>query len=147
MKKFVYLLLISVSFYFGCTNEKNRVKLDYTVVLMEDSTFYMKSEETREYSYSIEVPPFVGEKALLRIGVYQAADDSGDKGLDYALYDSGNKILKAENIHSTGWEYIVIEVSSPSKYTFKIKDLDTQFDGISPGNGGLVRVLLSPVKK
>lgn len=147
MDKFLpYLLccLVGVGVgYYGAVTKPGDLELNYPVVLRGIEKFAVKSDETRRHTYAIDIPPIAAAQALLKIGVYHAYDDTGDKGMTYALQIRGGDRVKDGFIGRRGWFWVTRKVAAGEQYVFILEDADTSLEGKHAGNVGSVEILLA----
>lgn len=116
--------------------------LTKTVTIMPKQHWQIKSTRRRTLRYKIDVLDFPSAKGLLKIGIGHAADDSGDKGLYYAVLSSSGQVLQKEFIKSSSIDWGTMEVQPNSHFVLLLQDDDTSFEGKYPGNGGSLEMHL-----
>ena len=110
--------------------------------LLEKVEFNIEKDKDRILKYKINIPEFERRHGLLRIGVEHSYDDAGDKGMNYYFADEKKCVVKSGFMSTKEVYWIEFEVTSKSKWTFVLEDLDTKFDGDFPGNGGHIQIEL-----
>ena len=117
-----------------------------TQILMQPQTWYIKNEQTRKIVYPIDLPEYRGKGAILKIGISGAADDTGDKGVNYELRTKDDEVVQRGFMKGDDYEWIKYPVSSGQSLKFVLIDSDTSFDGGNPGNGGMVQMEIEVMK-
>jgi 3',5'-cyclic AMP phosphodiesterase CpdA len=118
-----------------------------TQTLLEENAWSIDSEQTRRLTYPIKIPTFDGAGAVIRIGVMHAVDDSGDKGLTYALLDPSSEVVSRGFLNSSDYQWIKHAVTPKQNLLLILADADTEFTGNKPGNGGRIMIELDVVLK
>jgi len=111
--------------------------------LLPESSFRINKKNGRIKEFRLVLPKEIKCNGRLQIGIYGGKDDSGDKGVTFYVYDKNGKNLLSGFSNASGWEWFSFNPKNSREFILKIEDIDTKFTGEHPGNGGLVKVLLS----
>ncbi|MBN2065075.1 MAG: metallophosphoesterase, partial [Sedimentisphaerales bacterium] len=119
-------------------------QLDHVDIdLLAHISWVIKREEDRTMNYVINIPKFSSAgQAMLRIGILDGADDSGDRGVNWQLCSTAGQVLTQGFLNSEGTQWLEYPVSAGEKYEFRLIDNDTSFEGKYPGNSGGISIKL-----
>ena len=124
------------------TKERRIESFQNFKVLLPESKFRIYKEKKRKNSFDFEIKDGVKKNDYIKIGIYHAYDNSGDMGITFFLNTQKGKRLMNGFSNSRGWEWFKFSIKDRKKITLTIEDKDTSLKGKSPGNGGIVKVLL-----
>ena len=116
-----------------------------TQVISPWEDWVVKSDNQRLLSWSIRVPDFKDGRGELRVGVGNAVDDSGDRGIRYTLLDAKHHPISSGFFRSKGTEWIKYAVKPGQALFFVLFDSDTELTGDNPGNNGRLQIELDIV--
>lgn len=112
--------------------------------LLKEQHFSFNKYRGRKQVYQLSDRK-VPSGSVLRIGIHHGYDDTGDKGVTFALVDSNNHTVLSAFSDYQVWQWFDIPFTSINGLTLIVEDQDTSFKGKHPGNGGKVKVeVLSP---
>ncbi len=119
-------------------------QLDHVDIdLLPQRSWVIDREEDRTMYYGIDIPKFSSAgQALLRIGILDGADDSGDRGVNWQLCSPSGQVVTQGFLNSEGTQWLEYPVSAGEKYEFRLIDNDTSFEGKYPGNSGDITIKL-----
>lgn len=127
-----------------------KVKRVETVELLAREDWLVGSESQRSLTWALKVGDYDGVRAQLRIRVGHGSDDTGDKGIYYSLLDAKGKtvsdgFLRSNKKGAGKGDLVTYPVEPAQQYSFTLTDLDTEFTGKHPGNGGQISVELDVI--
>ncbi|MHC4601095.1 MAG: metallophosphoesterase family protein [Planctomycetota bacterium] len=108
--------------------------------ILKKRKWNVNKEEKRILTCPIEVPDFPGEEGLLRIAVEGSLDDTGDRGLCYALLDAHGMTVKSGFLCLKAACIVDFPVAPKTKWTLLLIDGDTKLGGKKPGNNGKLQI-------
>jgi hypothetical protein len=98
----------------------------------------------RQLSFPLRTPDYAQDLALLFVGFFHAADDSGDGGMHWRLRDAeGDIIRQGFNKNRDVWVWVSAPVAPDRSYSLEVVDEDSDFSGQRPGNGAWIGAMLS----
>lgn len=122
-----------------------RVKQVDTQVLVSWEEWFVNSDSSRLLSWPITVPDFKGVRGELRVGVNNAADDTGDKGVYYALLDARQQPLSSGFLNGDQTQWVRYPVTPGQQLFVTLSDHDTVLAGELSGNRGKIHIELDVV--
>ena len=117
----------------------------YTI--LKEEKWIIDQAERRTLVYPIHIPDCDGVHYILRIGVSDGEDSSGDKGVNYQLQLKDGTILEKGFMDRNDYQWVKSPVQSGQELLFSLTDRDTDLKGRSPGNGGKIRIELDVQKQ
>jgi len=115
-------------------------KSNYTTLLPEVSFIINKKHRTNQFIFFL--PENIKNKSIIKIGIFNGFDNSGDGGVNFILKNREGKILASGFSNSKNWEWFEVTNIKDKQLVLIIKDYDTDLTGEKAGNGGKVKVLL-----
>ena len=112
-----------------------------TEILLQEQSWAIHQEQQRQLKYPIRIPEFKGS-GVLKIGIKHGADNTGDKGLTYALLQADGAAAGSGFFNGGDYQWIQHPVVGKQELLLVLTDADTEMTGQSPGNGGQIVIEL-----
>jgi len=109
-------------------------------VIMKETPFCIKSEKKREINFSFSLHQYKSINKIY-IGIFNGADDSGDKGIYWKLKTKNNKFLDSDFSTSIEWDWFEINSLTNRDFILTLEDFDTQIKGKRVGNYGIIKII------
>ncbi|MEE8106503.1 MAG: hypothetical protein V3T86_13285 [Planctomycetota bacterium] len=107
--------------------------------LLARTKFRIHSKKTRTLRFPFTVPGGDGAHAILKVGIADAEDNSGDRGLHMELVDNKGKAVHRTFVRGKELVWSDHDVTGGA-WELRLIDRDTEFDSELPGNAGTVEI-------
>ncbi|BDS05953.1 hypothetical protein NT6N_09930 [Oceaniferula spumae] len=109
---------------------------------VEQQGFTVRDANSRVLHYPVKFPLLSSGKGVLRVGVFNAKDDSGDRGVRVSVIDGDGRRVASRFVKGSGWEWFEVPANGRKDLFVRLEDADTSFGGRHPGNVGALKVNL-----
>ncbi|MCF6243625.1 MAG: hypothetical protein L3J43_01145 [Sulfurovum sp.] len=117
------------------------VKKTFYKVILKETPFYINTEKKRKIDFPVELSQYKNINKIF-IGIFNGADDSGDKGLHWKLkIKNSDKVLDFNFSKSLHWDWFEVDVLHYKTLILSVEDYDTTLKGKRRGNYGMIKVI------
>ncbi|MFB6357175.1 MAG: metallophosphoesterase [bacterium] len=102
--------------------------------ILSRRTIQFNSDNSRRMSFPFKVPENWDGDVLLRVGIEEASDNSGDYGIHYRLVNRHDQVIRSSFIGERSLFWIEKQVKPGSQWKLILEDQDTSLSGKWPGN-------------
>ena len=90
----------------------------------------------------VKIPDFQGDRAVLRIGIVDGYDESGDRSVHYTLCNSNNDVIRKGYFAARTYQWIELAVQSSTELRLELRDEDINSKSQALTNSGRVKMEL-----